>query len=49
MMIIMLKFYCIFVRYSIFAGSEEIMLDLGVRQAMKMYELAKNMGLAAKL
>jgi len=33
--------------YSIFAGSEEIMLDLGVRQAMKMYEMAKNMGIAA--
>lgn len=34
-------------RYSIFAGSEEIMLDLGVRQAMKMYEMAKNMGIAS--
>eukprot|EP00026_Physarum_polycephalum_P005504 Phypoly_transcript_05539.p1 GENE.Phypoly_transcript_05539~~Phypoly_transcript_05539.p1 ORF type:complete len:541 (+),score=94.44 Phypoly_transcript_05539:246-1868(+) len=33
--------------YSIFAGSEEIMLDLGVRQAMKMYEMAKNMGVAS--
>eukprot|EP01111_Echinosteliopsis_oligospora_P014815 TRINITY_DN5681_c1_g2_i1.p1 TRINITY_DN5681_c1_g2~~TRINITY_DN5681_c1_g2_i1.p1 ORF type:complete len:595 (+),score=210.74 TRINITY_DN5681_c1_g2_i1:29-1813(+) len=29
--------------YSIFAGSEEIMLDLGVRQAMKMQELANNL------